>query len=51
MAGTIIVSIILICITAVIIFSMIKRKKKGKKILTCGGNCEACQAACKYKSK
>lgn len=49
MIGTIIVSIILICIIAVIIVSLVKRKQKGKKILTCGGNCEACHAACKYR--
>lgn len=50
MIGTIVIGILLICVIALVIFSLVKRKQKGKKILTCGGNCEACQSMCKYRS-
>ncbi len=42
MLGTIIVSIILVAIVALIIASIIKSKRAGKNVLSCGGNCSAC---------
>ena len=46
--GTIMVTVLLVLIVAMIIRSMIKDKKQGKT--TCGGNCGAC-AMCEYCHK
>lgn len=40
--STIIVSAILVVIVGLIIFSMVKSKKKGKS-LQCGGDCSKCR--------
>lgn len=42
--GTALVGLILLAVLAVIIFNLIKNKKKGKS--SCGGNCAHCKAAC-----
>ena len=40
-AGTIVITIILLAVVTVIIYSMIKAKKQGKS--HCGGNCAHCK--------
>ena len=49
--GTIIISIILIVLVALIIRTMIRDKKMGKS--TCGGSCASCKmcAACRQAGK
>ena len=49
--GTVIISIILIVIVALIIRIMIRDKKMGKS--TCGGSCASCKmcAACRQAGK
>lgn len=42
--GTIIVGVILLAIVAVIVFKVVKDKKKGKP--SCGCNCANCPSAC-----
>lgn len=46
--GNIIVGIGLIIIIAVVIYSMIKRKKEGKS-LSCGGDCSKCKGCSKLQ--
>ena len=49
--GTIIVSIILIAIVALVIASIIKDKRSGRHP-SCGGHCASCSHACKaFKSQ
>lgn len=48
-SGTIVVGIILLCIIAGIVYSMIKDKKAGKS-LQCGAECKHCGGHCSYKS-
>ena len=50
-AGTIVITIILLAVVTVIIYSMIKAKKKGKS--HCGGNCAHCSmcASCHSEEK
>ena len=43
--GTLIVSIILLLIVALVILSLIKAKRSGRHP-SCGGNCGACGHAC-----
>ena len=49
--GTILISIVLIVLVAVIIRTMIRDKKMGKS--TCGGSCASCKmcAACRQAGK
>ncbi|MCR4938794.1 MAG: FeoB-associated Cys-rich membrane protein [Treponemataceae bacterium] len=42
MIGTIIVSVILVALVVGVIWSMIKTKRSGKHVLSCGGNCSSC---------
>ncbi|MCD8095300.1 MAG: FeoB-associated Cys-rich membrane protein [Ruminococcus sp.] len=42
--GTLIVGVILAAIVALIIYSMIKDRKQGKR--SCGGNCGCCPNSC-----
>lgn len=42
--ATIIVSLILLIITAVIIYKLVKDRKQGKK--SCGYNCNGCPNSC-----
>ena len=49
MLGTIIVSLILIGIVAAIIHWMVKTKRSGKNLCSCGGKCSSCGAACQYR--
>ena len=44
--GTILASAVLLAIVATIIISMIRRKKSGRNVLDCGGNCGSCGGAC-----
>ncbi len=44
--GTILAGAVLLVIVAAIIISMIRRKKRGRPILDCGGNCGSCGGAC-----
>lgn len=46
--GNIIVGIGLIIIIAIVIYSMIKRKKEGKS-LSCGGDCSKCKGCGKLQ--
>ncbi len=48
--ANIVIIIILITSIALVIKSMIKRKKQGKS-LGCGGNCENCAGTCNCKIK
>ncbi|MBO4857361.1 MAG: FeoB-associated Cys-rich membrane protein [Treponema sp.] len=48
--GTLIVSLILIVIIAGIIFSMIKKKRSGKHIISCGGSCSSCNCNCSHRT-
>ena len=43
--GTLIVSIILLAIVALVVRSLIKEKRSGRHP-SCGGNCSACGHAC-----
>ena len=45
--GTVIVALVLAAIVGLIIWSMVKDKKKGKS--SCGGNCAHCGANCCHK--
>ena len=45
--GTVIVALVLVAVVGLIIWSMVKDKKKGKS--TCGGNCAHCSANCCHK--
>lgn len=45
--GTIIVSVVLAAIVALIIVFQIRRKKQGKP--SCGGDCAHCGGACQYR--
>ena len=49
--GTILISIVLIVLVAVVIRSVIRDKKMGKS--TCGGSCASCRmcAACRQSGK
>ena len=49
--GTMLISIVLIALIALIMRSMIRDKKMGKS--TCGGNCASCKmcAACRQADK
>ena len=53
MLGTIIVSILLAAVVGGIIFSMVKTKRAGKHVLSCGGNCSACGCcgSCKFHTQ
>ncbi len=42
--GTILVSVILIAIIGLVIYSMIRNKMKGKSSCSCGCNCSSCPA-------
>ena len=42
--GTILITLILVCIVALIIVKMLGDKKKGKS--SCGGNCGHCPISC-----
>ncbi len=44
--GTIIVSIVLAALVAVIIVFQVRRKKQGKP--SCGGDCAHCGGVCRY---
>lgn len=44
---TIVVSLILLIIVGLIIYSIVKDKKAGKGC--CGGDCSRCQASCTHK--
>lgn len=46
--GTIAVGMVLLCIIAGIIYSMIKDKRAGKS-LQCGADCRHCGGHCSYK--
>lgn len=46
MVGSIVVSVLLIIAFVAVICYLVKSKKKGKKILGCGGNCSACGISC-----
>ena len=48
--GTILISLVLLAVVALIIRSMVRDKKQGKS--SCGGNCAGCAAcgACHNKS-
>ena len=50
MLGTIIISVILLALVALIVRYLIKSKRSGKNILSCGGNCSACGmcSSCKF---
>ena len=43
--GTVVVGVILVCIVALIVRSMIRDKKSGKS-LQCGGECKNCGGHC-----
>ena len=45
--GTVIVALVLVAIVGLIVWSMVKDKKKGKS--SCGGNCAHCGAVCCHK--
>ncbi len=48
--GTIIISLILIVIVAIVIASIIKDKRSGRHP-SCGGNCGSCgHTSCKFKN-
>ncbi|MCR4712847.1 MAG: FeoB-associated Cys-rich membrane protein [Treponemataceae bacterium] len=42
MIGTVVVSLVLVAVVFLIVRSMIKTKRSGKHVLSCGGNCSAC---------
>ncbi len=44
--GTVIVAAILVTIVALIVYGMIKDRKKGRHI--CGGNCSKCHGSCAH---
>ncbi|MCR5217201.1 FeoB-associated Cys-rich membrane protein [Treponema sp.] len=48
MTGTIIVSAVLVCIVAAIIYSMIKKKRSGKGSCHCEGGCGSCGCNCSH---
>ena len=50
MIGTIVVGAILVCIVSAIIFSMVKTKRAGGHLISCGGNCGGCSGACHCKN-
>ncbi len=45
--GTVIVALALVAIVGLIVWSMVKDKKKGKS--SCGGTCAHCGAGCCHK--
>ncbi len=53
MIGTIIISLILLALVALIVRYMIKSKRSGKNVLSCGGNCSACGmcGSCKFHNQ
>ena len=53
MLGTILISVILLAVVALIIRSMINTKRSGKNVLSCGGNCSACGmcGSCKFHAQ
>ena len=44
--GTIVVALILMAVVAVVIFVMIRDRKKG--VSNCGGNCANCKVGCSH---
>ncbi len=42
-AATLVVAVLIAAAVAAAIIGMIRRKRSGRTILGCGGNCEACQ--------
>ena len=47
--GTILISLVLLAVVALIIRSMVHDKKQGKS--SCGGNCAACRGGCAHAQK
>ena len=45
--GTVIVALVLLAAVGLIVYSMVKDKKKGKS--SCGGNCAHCGMNCSHK--
>ena len=44
--GTILAGLVVLAIVVSIVINMLIRKKRGQKIIDCGGNCNCCGAAC-----
>ena len=51
MFGTIAVGTVLLAIVSLIIFSMVKSRRSGKHVSSCGGNCSACGCCCACAKK
>lgn len=47
--GTAVVALVLVCIVALVIISMVRDKKKGKS-LQCGGDCKHCGGHCGHEA-
>lgn len=47
--GTLLAGLIVLVIVGLIIFNMIRKKKRGEKIIDCGGNCGSCGGSCNVK--
>lgn len=48
--GTILAGVIVLVIVAAIIIGMIRRKKSGKPVIDCGGECSKCGGGCSHSS-
>ena len=48
--GTIIICAILAAIVALIVIYVVRQRKKGKRLCSCGGSCEGCPMGCSCHS-